>query len=432
MQKINANLDLKLKTQQALILTLGMQQALYILQLPIVELAQWLQCQIEQNPALQFDDSPPEDDFQELDFEAEGFGVLNHLDETFVHSVFPEESVAEEKQVVAFMSLHDHLMAQARAVFTDSATLKQAEEIIGNLDRDGFIGDFSSDPSILKTVQTFDPPGIAARDLRESLLIQLRLLKKENTWAYQIMETHFEALMEGKLSWVAQQIQSTPSLLIALLKKEISSLNFHPGATFDSNFSPAIIPDIIVEYIGGHWAIKINETPLPRFKLSSPELFNFYSEAKWVQTILKRREEILRKIVTYLLEKHAGFFQRTTSVIEPFTLQEMSQKLHLNESTIGRAVKDKYLSCPQGIFSLKYFFPHAAVKGTTISHLYAKKILQRLIDQEDKTRPLSDLALSQTMAEEGIPCARRTIAKYRKSLKIPGAFQRKKYLGKNR
>jgi RNA polymerase sigma-54 factor len=429
MQKINTNLNLRLKTQQALILTLGMQQALHILQLPVTELAGWLQCQIEQNPALQFDESPSDDDFSELNLEADGFEILNHLDETFVQSVFPDESIPEEKQISAPSSLHDHLMAQARVVLTDPEMLHKAEEIIGHLDSRGFIGDCFPDMDILKIVQTFDPPGIAARNLRESLLIQLELLGKKTTLAYQIIENHFEAIMKGKLSYVAQQIQSTPSRLTALLKHEISSLNFHPGSQFRSDPSPSIIPDIFVEQMGKNWNIKINETFLPRFTIAapSPEISNFYSEAKWIQTILERRGEILRKITSYLLEKHASFFQGTTTNIEPFTLQEMSQKLNLNESTIGRAVKDKYLSCPQGIFSLKHFFPHSATKGTETSHLDAKKLLKHLIDQEDKKHPLSDLTLAQAMAEAGIPCARRTIAKYRKSLKIPTASLRKGY-----
>jgi len=429
MQKINNNINLRLKTQQALILTLGMQQALYILQLPVAELAQWLQCQIEQNPALQFDESPSEDEFQEVNPGMEGFEVLNHLDETFVQSVFPEEAVFEEKQVPATSSRYNHLMAQARSVLTDPEMLKKAEEIIGNLDSRGFIGDFSSDPEILTIVQTFDPPGIAARNLRESLLIQLKLLGKQTTPAFQIIENYFEAITQGKLSFVAKQMQWTPSEILTLLKKEISSLNFHPGAEFGSSPSPSIIPDVVVEYLGKTWNITINETPLPRFTIASPspDISGFYSEAKWVQTILERRGEILRKIVSYILEKHTGFFQGTTTNIEPFTLQEMSQKLNLSESTIGRAVKDKYLFCPQGIFPLKHFFPHSAIKGTETSHLDAKKLLKHLIDQEDKTRPLSDLTLSQAMAEAGIPCARRTIAKYRKSLKIPTANLRKGY-----
>jgi RNA polymerase sigma-54 factor len=437
--KIKTHLDLQFKTQQALVLTMAMQQALYVLQLPITDLVQWVQLQIEQNPLLQFDETPPEDFPSELDFDAQGFEVLDHLDDTFVQGLFPdevfEEAVSLENLVHASVSLHDHMMQQARTIFHDPEQLAHAEQIIGNLDEKGFLGDFDADPQILKIVQTFDPPGIAARDLQESLLIQLKAQKKEESLAHFLILHHFDDLLRCRLSYLAKKLHMTVADVQAALQKDISSLDFHPASRFQTTSSSVVIPDIIIEQTDNGYQVKINESPLPRFILSPPSFANLnrhYTEGKWMERILARRREILTKIVHYLLEKHAGFFSGATQNLEPLLMQEIAHELQLHESTVARAVKDKYVSCPRGIFSLRYFFPHTSAKnkdGTAISHVASKQLLLQLILHEDKNKPLSDNALAGAMSKAGIPCARRTVAKYRKVLNIPTASHRRKESG---
>jgi RNA polymerase sigma-54 factor len=432
---IKNSLNLKLKTQQSLVLTLAMQQAIHILQLPVTELALWLQFQIEQNPALQFDETPLDDYCTELDFEAQGFEVLDHLDESFIQGAFPDEPIEEpspENLTPATISLHEHLMLQARSVFHVAEELAHAEQIIGSLDHKGFLEEFEADPQILHVIQLFDPPGIAARNLQECLIIQLRLLHKEKTLAYELIENHFDDILRCRLSQVAKKLQVTVTAIQTALKRDISPLDFYPGAKFRATNTSAVIPDIVIEQAGSNLVVRINDAPLPRFTLAppSPFLSNFYSEAKWVETILARRCDILKKIVDYLLEKHYGFFTGSTSNIEPCSMQEISLHLGLNESTIARAVKEKYIYCPRGIFPLRHFFPHVSAtsdKGKEVSHIDAKQLLKHLIDNEDKSRPLSDNALALAMAQAGIPCARRTIAKYRQSLNIPTASLRKDF-----
>lgn len=434
--KIKTHLDLKFKTQQALVLTMAMQQALYVLQLPITDLIQWVQLQIEQNPLLQFDETPLDDHVTELDFDAQGFEVLDHLDENFVQAVFPSDSLDEtpslENLARASISLHEHLMQQARTAFEDPIHLSHAEEIIGNLDEKGFLGAFEADPLILSVIQTFDPPGIAARTLQESLLIQLSILNKQNSLAYFLLSHHFDDLLRCRLSYVAKKLKMTVSEIQASLKKEISSLDFHPASRFQSTSSAVVIPDIIIEQLDNSLQIKINEAPLPRFTLSPPSmatLNSHYTEGKWMEKVLSRRREILTKIVQYLLVKHSGFFSGTTQNLTPLSMQELAKELQLHESTVARAVKDKFVACPRGIFSLRYFFPHTSSKqddGTAISHVGSKQLLLQLILQEDKKKPLSDNALARAMSKAGIPCARRTVAKYRKVLNIPPASHRRK------
>ncbi|MBS0648455.1 MAG: RNA polymerase factor sigma-54 [Verrucomicrobia bacterium] len=436
--KIKTNLDLKLKNQQSLALTLGMQQALYVLQLPITELVQWVQLQIEQNPLLQFDETPPEDHPTELNFDAQGFEVLDQMDDTFVQGLFPEESFDEpvslENQVHAPLSLYDHLMQQARSVFHCPSQLAHAEEIIGNLDERGFLGDFEADPQILRVIQSFDPPGIAARHLQESLLIQLQIQKKESSTAYFLIANHFHDLLRCRLSYLAKKLQMTIAEIQAALQKDISPLDFHPASRFQLISSVPVIPDIMIEIIDKGFQVKINESPLPRFTLSPPSFANlnrYYTEGKWMERILARRRDILTKIINYLLQKHVGFFSGATQNLEPISMQQIAQELQLHESTIARAVKDKYVSCPRGIFALRYFFPHQSTtseQGKGISHVSSKQLLKQLINREDKSQPLSDHALAEAMSKAGIPCARRTIAKYRKALNIPSASLRRKNL----
>lgn len=434
--KIKTNLDLKFKTQQSLVLTMAMQQALYVLQLPVTDLVQWVQLQIEQNPLLQFDETPPEEHSAELDFDTQGFEVLDHLDETFVRGLFPdetfEETVCLENLVQASTSLYEHLMQQARTLFHSSEQLAHAEQIIGNLDEKGFLGDFEADPQILRIVQSFDPPGIAARHLQECLLIQLKAQKKETSLAYFLLDNHFNDLLRCRLSYLAKKLQMTISDIQAALQKDISPLDFHPATRFQTSSSAAVVPDIIIEQIDSGYLVKINESPLPRFILSPPSFANLnrhYTEGKWMEQILARRREILTKIINYLLKRHAGFFSGTTQNLEPVSMQEIAHELELHESTIARAVKDKYVSCPRGIFALRYFFPHLSAtseQGKAISHVSSKQLLKQLVEREDKNKPLSDKALAQAMSKAGIPCARRTIAKYRKVLNIPPASHRRK------
>ena len=436
MKTIKTNLELKFKTHQALVLTMAMQQALHVLQLPITDLVHWVQLQIEQNPLLQFDETPPEDHPSELDFDSQGFEILDHLDETFVQGVFPdepiEESYSSENLLCSSVSLHDHLMSQARTTLQDPQQLAHAEQIIGSLDEKGFLGDAPADPQILQVIQTFDPPGIAARNLKESLLIQLAFLKKEDSLAYYLISHHFEDLLRCRLSYLAKKLRKSVSQIQTLLQKDISSLDFHPASRFQISSSQTVIPDIILEQIDSDFLIKINESPLPRFTLSPPSFANLnrhYTEGKWMERILNRRREILTQMAEYLLKKHADFFSGASHTLSPLSMQEMADELQLHESTVARAVKDKYLSCSRGIFSLKYFFPHVSSKtdsGTTISHVASKQLLLQLILHEDKKKPLSDLALAKAMSKAGIPCARRTITKYRKILNIPPASHRRK------
>jgi RNA polymerase sigma-54 factor len=399
----------------------SLQQAVYVLQLPVADLAAFIELQIEQNPLMQPTHPSPQERAEEK------FNLLDELDETFVEAIFPDhpqEAPSAETLIPATTTLYHHLMAQAKAQFS-RADLEKAEQIIGHLDARGFLTDFNADPDILAKIQTFDPPGIAARDLRECLLIQLR--GKEKSLAYLAIRDHFKDLLEAKWTYLTQKLGYSAAQIQSILRQEIAPLHFHPASPFNHQPPCLIIPDIIIDSFG---TIEINEELLPPFTLTPcPELKYFYTAGKWVEKMVARRRQILTQIMQTVIEKHPDFLQGSPTLSHPLTLQEIAAKLGLHLSTVARAVKDKYVAAPQGLFPLSHFFPHTAAisqAGEKVSDLRAKLLLKELVAKEDKQKPHSDEALANLMQKAGIPCARRTVTKYRHLLKIPAAMKRRR------
>lgn len=435
-------MNLELRQRQNLILSAALQQAFLVLQMPHLELAEWLKLQIEQNPLLEYSEikgiALPVEEVQEVNFEKESFNVLESLDDAFQVAVFPE--YAEENcgdTQAGTPSLYEHLMNQAQMAFDSKEGLAKAEEIIGNLDDRGFLGDFPADPLILAKVQTFDPPGIAARTRQESLLIQLSFKGKD--LAYRIVRDHFEDLMQRKFHNLAKKMGFSLLELQSLIQKEIATLDFCPGKRFHKTLLPPLIPDVIVKKEGGKWVIEVCESHLPRFYLlPSPEgaekkdrsyIRRHIAEGKWLLRTIRRRHQTLRSIVQFLLEKQTEFFNGNLKKFVPLTMQEAADSLGLHESTVARAVSHKYISCSLGIFSLRTFFSHAITtsSGKRISNRTVRQLILELIEKEDRTSPLSDQEIALEIQKLGIPCARRTVTKHRQALNLATASLRRAF-----
>ena len=429
---------------QTLIPSLAMQQAFFVLQLPQLELAEWLCLQIEQNPLLEYKESrgeaSPVLEEKELDFSKQDFEVLDYLDDTFKNAVFPDDQEKEnlQEETLSYpMSLFDHLRVQAKEVFS-SQQLEKAETIIGSLDHRGFLGETPVDEEILKIIQTFDPPGIAARDLKESLLIQLDSKGKKDSLLYTIISAHFQDLLQNRFPDIEKRVKIPAHSLKKKIKKELFALDFQPGARFITPQVPSIVPDIFIYKVGGNWEIDINDSYLPPINILDPEIENLSSSDKsyvrthltkgnWLLHIIDRRHAILKRIALYLLKYQEDFFNGDLAQLIPLNMQEAAKELGVNASTIARATSHKYLSAPHGIFSLRNFFSHAlkTYDGKTISHHTVKHLLLDLIAKENKKAPLSDDRIMAILCAKGINCARRTITKYRKSLHIPSSQQRR-------
>ncbi|HSX04830.1 MAG TPA: RNA polymerase factor sigma-54 [Rhabdochlamydiaceae bacterium] len=415
-QKIN------IKQNQKLVFSLAMRQALEVLQMPLQELSIWLKMQVEQNPALELKDEIAD----------EGSIRKNH-------------SIAYDNFIKP-PSLFEFLMQQARNCFRGE-DLSIAEFIIGNLDQRGFFsiknmnGElFSKEKAqiILRTIQSFDPPGIAAADLKESLLIQLIRKGKGDTLSFKIVNECFDDLLHHRISLISKVVKCTSKEIKELIQKDLFPLNLQPGAEFDQQHTLPIIPDIILENQEGKWLVEVNRKELPAIELSlnflkhsnSPHLSNeekvcmrrSLASGKWLMRILGRRHQTLKQIAAILLTKHAAFFSGEYHQFSPCTLEEISQLLGMHKSTIARAIYEKYLYCPQGLFPLKRFITSSTFQNPLHS---AKDLLLKFIKTEDKARPLSDEELSQKLNAQNIPCSRRTIAKYRQTLNIPPSSHRK-------
>lgn len=423
----------KVKTEQKLVLTFALRQALSILEMPLPELAEWLREQIEQNPALQFAEEEAEEELE--DATAEGFEVLEHLDPLFSSAIFPETHSEQPPWIEQIASppptLSHHLLQQAREALSSSHDLTRMEELIGNLDEKGFLAASPTDPSLLNLLQSLDPPGVGARSLQEALLLQLKRQGKKDSIAYRIVHDHYDDFIHSRHKILCQKISCTTEKLQTIIQETLSSLSLDPAAPFRHASFPTAIPEIFIEGSAGQWRITLSDAFLPKFKRNfsdSSDMRHFETAALWVEKMIGRRHQILTQVVKLVAEIQSDYFQGNTSDLQPLTLHQAAKKLKLHESTLSRIVKDKYLFCPRGIFPLRFFFPHATA-NSNISHHTAKERLKELINHENKQNPLSDQKLAAALHAQGVLCSRRTVTKYRRNLKLPPAFQRAKKIG---
>jgi len=368
-------------------MTRALHQALDILHMSGTELSQWLLEEIERNPLLQLQ-GPPLRPLIRTDYEA-----------------------------VAEMTLDDHLRAQIRETFTDRNELELAEALLHQLDEKGFVEPPlpAGCERVLSVLQTFDPPGIFAQDLRECLLNQL----DEHDSAYLLVRDHFSDLLKKRFTKI-RKIFTAEKLASAMQK--LALLSFRPGAAFRSDVAPTLCPDLILFQLEGKWRVMFPEGGLPRIELvhydleseEKGQIREWLTAAKWVKQCVQRRKELLMQIGKLLVRKQTSYLL-DQGPLHPLTIREAAEELQLHESTLSRAVAGKYVETPRGIFSLRSFF-------TTSPTQSAKTLILQLVEQEEK--PLTDTELAAKLKAQGIALARRTIAKYRKQLKIGSARDR--------
>lgn len=436
------------QTQQ-LMVTPQMQQALTLLQLPLVELESALDHILEQNPLLERGEWQEERTPREEEVGWEEGGIPN----------LPQDSPTEiiERTHVASPSLYLFLMEQAEEVLSSEEDRSLASLLIGDLDERGFLSTSLPELAIITEVpldklqrvllhlQRLLPPGLFAKDLQESLLLQLQRRGREGTLAYRLVQEYFPLLLKNQLPKISKALSISLSQLTHLMEKELSNLNFSPAAKFSSLPSTHPPPDLLILLEGEKLVIRLPEESTPDLRLnptylslledpSTPEETKRYLEqklasAKWLMRNLSERNQTLMKIGLLLVEWQHSFFVSSTGKLLPLTMRKMAEELGLHESTIARAVQGKTLYCPRGFFTLRAFFSsgYSARNGEEISSIAVKEFLTKLIEEEDKSSPLSDEKLSLMIQKKGIPCARRTVTKYRAQLQIPSARVRQRY-----
>ena len=416
--------SLSMLPEQKLQFSLAMGQSLDVLQMPIEELSSWLEKQIEQNPLLNWKDS-----------------------------YYRKKGVPLEEIDIAYEpSLFEHLMQQARERFTDNLALKQIEWIIGNLENTGFFTESLDNVfenwnpedllSLLHELQQFDPPGIGARNLQESLLLQLKALGKEKNLSYRLIQDHLDDLLQGRISLIQKKYHVDEKTIKQTIYSEIASLDPFPGLRFQKKINSFLVPDVFLLEEDLTWKIEINEEKLPAYSIQSfskDESFlnnedtiffkKHLNQAHWIDCMIEKRRQTLYKVTKHIVQAQINYLKGESSFLRPLKIKEVAEELSLHESTITRTVNNKYLSCKRGIISLKSLFSSQLGKGNieeSFSSDQAQKLLQKLVAEENKKHPLSDREILEKMLKVGIPCARRTVTKYRQSLDIPSRRFRKK------
>lgn len=486
--KIGLNVGL----QQRLVMTPKLQQALKLLQMPTLELQQVLKQEILQNPLLEEvdeaemeldDDEPAEaEESAEESAEAEAAETqsaktdeqeaseeakkgIEEYDDYFESSFgsgdgFANEESREdfvERVPVAKQSFSEYLMSQLRLVTDDEPTLAIGEYLIGSLDDSGYLTCTLKEVAdtfriaeaeverVLKIIQTFDPIGVGARDLKECLLIQLEVKGLSDSLAARIVRDHFDEFKQKKY------LDLSKALKVSLKDIQeqshvIGSLNPKPGLDILVDEPKYVIPDLIVDRVGDRYVVTLNDRNIPRLRISqsyrdelqqnvelNDEAREFIQgrlkNAKWlIQTIEQRRRTMI-KVMEAIVEEQREFFEKGAAHLRPLTLQQVASKIGMHESTVSRVTTNKYVQTPRGVYELKFFFSSSlsTEDGDEVSAKSAKMKIKGIIAKEDTRRPLSDQKIADILKKDGLIIARRTVAKYREQLGILPARHRKQY-----
>lgn len=479
-------------------MTPQLQQAIRLLQLSSLELQQEIQAALDANPLLEegldddFDEAPSQsdepaeeheaasqDDFDEPQSEPDTSDVMEErkLDEDLPMDASWDEvysastgassgavSVDDDSlyQGETVDDIQQHLLWQMRLTPFSDTDQAVAVAIIDAIDPDGYlrqsceeileslaIEDLELDEvqAVLKRIQHFDPIGVAARDLKECLLIQLAQFAVQTPWLTEariLITEHIDLLGNRDYRTLMRVTKLKEDELREALRL-IQGLNPRPGSVVSSEEPQYVIPDLSVSKKSGRWVVELNPDAMPRVKINqqyaamsrharnpsdSQFIRSHLQEAKWFLKSLESRNETLLKVARCIVQFQQGFFEYGEEYMKPMVLNDIAEAVDMHESTISRVTTQKYLHTPRGIFELKYFFSsHVATDdGGECSSTAIRAFIKKLVAEESTVKPLSDSKMVELLAEQGIQVARRTIAKYREALNIPPSNQRKSLL----
>lgn len=471
---------LELRLSQKLVLTPQLQQAIKLLQLPHLELTEFLNQELMENPFLEesIDETPPEEltreekDSMEIEDIGEDSGVpLEKLMSFSVDEYFDERSsdgrdigyfnpgTITPPSFEQFLSkkpdLYDHLLWQLRLAHASEEVKKVGEMIIGNIDANGYL--MASLDEIAKEaetgtetagmalhlIQSFDPTGVGARNVAECLLLQIRSLKLQDTIIEKIVMNNMDELEKKKYPLLAQQY-NLPLQDIMSAIKIIEGLEPKPGRNFANEETNYVVPDVYLVRTADGYQILLNDEGLPRLRISSfykklvqqnnafpkedkPFLIEKMRSAIGLLKGLDQRDRTIYRVTETLLDLQRDFFAYGVEHLKPLTLKDVASVLNLHESTISRVTSNKYLACEHGIFGFRFLFSSALNSGMgSISSTSVKNTIKKIVAEEDSHKPLSDQYIADMLNKSGITIARRTVAKYREELGIPSQIQRRK------
>lgn len=470
---------LQLRLSQQLAMTPQLQQAIRLLQLSTLELQQELQQALESNPLLEQIDTHEEIDTRETQ-DSETLDTSDALEQKEMPEELPLDAswdtiytagtpsgtsgdyIDDELPVYqgeTTQTLQDYLMWQVELTPFSDTDRAIATSIVDAVDDTGYLtvpledilesmGDEEIDidevEAVLKRIQRFDPVGVAAKDLRDCLLIQLSQFDKTTPWleeARLIISDHLDLLANHDFRTLMRVTRLKEDVLKEAVNL-IQSLDPRPGQSIQTGEPEYVIPDVLVRKHNGHWTVELNSDSIPRLQINqhyasmcnnarndgdSQFIRSNLQDAKWLIKSLESRNDTLLRVSRCIVEQQQAFFEQGEEYMKPMVLADIAQAVEMHESTISRVTTQKYLHSPRGIFELKYFFSsHVNTEGGgEASSTAIRALVKKLIAAENPAKPLSDSKLTSLLSEQGIMVARRTVAKYRESLSIPPSNQRK-------
>ena len=471
---IHQKLGLTARLSQRLILTPSLQQAIKLLPLTTLELAEVLEQEVMENPLLEevpaqettpaeelAQEEPaeerekPEDPLKEI--EVEKF-FEDYFDDGAERRGRPAE-VPEvppiENTLTESLDLYDHLLWQLRMTAADELMVEIGEAIIQNLDEDGMLRVSLEDVAnmgpypmegvekALSLVQSLDPPGVATRSLTECLRIQLRVLGLENSPADVMVRDYMKQLQSHQYPEISRQMGLSADEVAHHLEI-IKGLDPRPGNRYSPNKSAYILPDVFVVKEGDEYKIVLNDDGLPKLRISptyrrmldekepGAEETRAYVKDKlrsalWLLKSVDQRQRTIYKVAESIVRHQRAFLDHGISHLRPLVLRDVASDIGMHESTVSRVVANKYMHTPRGVYEMRFFF-HSGITssmGEAVSSVTIKERIRKMIEEEDAARPLSDSRIAEVLEAEGLPLARRTVAKYREELRIPPSNLRK-------
>ncbi len=474
---------LSMRLSQRVVMTPLLQQAIQLLQLSTLELQEVVQKELLENPLLeevptenpetpeasasgetptptaptaevQPLEPPPVDrerGTDDLPFDLTAVMFDDHEERSLVAQEDRDE-LPFENMVRSVFSLTDHLDEQLRFAVEDPAIRRIGNEIIGNLDEDGYLRAEVSEiaercqatvedvEKVLALVQAFDPPGVAARSIQECLLIQLKSDPNPDPVSVEIVDQYFDDLTKRRYPDIARALKLSLDRVMESVE-EIMGLEPKPGRRFGGSDSRYIVADVVVHKMGNEYVVVLNEDGIPRLRVnslyrsllrSSGDEARAYVEQKlrsavWLIKSVDQRQRTLRKVTQSIVKFQREFLDKGLPYLRPLSLRDVGEDIGMHESTISRVTTNKYVETPQGLFELKFFFHSGIASGTgeMVSSVSVKKMIQDLLANEDPSKPLSDQEVAQILKGRGLVIARRTVAKYREELGILPSHQRR-------
>jgi RNA polymerase sigma-54 factor len=494
-------LQLSQRLTQSLVLAPQLQQSLALLQAPTLELKALVEQELQQNPVLEeataaeveqqdketgdgpqteaadpaeppadltFDPASEKSSNEPVDdFQAE-FDRLVQLDQEwrdhFAQTNFPMRASAEDEEkrqfmfdsLVASTSLQETLLEQVRESALPEDLWPVAEMLIGNIDEYGYLKatveelagttGLSTDKilEVLKVVQSFDPSGVGARDLRECLMLQLERSNEKDTLEYRIVSDFMEALGKRRIPEIARGTGTEVDEVQDALEN-IARLEPRPGRAYLADNDQYILPEVFVNRSGDDYVVSTNNEHIPHLRISnaykdlmsqggnSSEVRNYIREkiraGKFLIKSLHQRQQTILNIAKEIVNRQRDFMEKGVAALKPLTMVQIAEVVGVHETTVSRAVSGKYMQTPQGVFEMKYFFTAGiqTANGDGMSNTSVKDMIDEIFKNENSAKPLSDQEVVRMLQEKGIVIARRTVAKYRTELNILPSNLRKVY-----